>query len=358
MNRFLLQIAFGLVLASSLSAQDEGASADFKQRANQWMVSGDAAKRKAAYRSWMQLGAEAQPDYHKALDAAAKHHSKQLDELVRGRTVAANPYAAHLALAKQLDEERVRVMALIKTDWKKDAAKIKMLREEMTKLEKLWSRVNRLAAADTKRFDAALEGTLGGMLEVAREQERFDMDSETSSMTDEELGAYLLKDHVEGSVLPAQRERFEVTRKQAAALAAVEKDNAALEHWASATMKSFATLLNKERGITGLSLLRLEEKLCAATRGHSEDMARLGFFAHESPVEGKTSPWDRARLAGFTGNASGENIFMGSPGFAAAYQAWFGSDGHRFIMFGEGANVLGVGIAGVHWTLNTGKTGD
>ena len=47
---------------------------------------------------------------------------------------------------------------------------------------------------------------------------------------------------------------------------------------------------------------------------------------------------------------------MGSSGFDAAYSAWFGSDGHRFIMFGDGCNVLGVGISGKHWTMMTGKS--
>jgi uncharacterized protein YkwD len=357
MKRLLLQLLLGLMVVSGGLGQDEGASAEFKRRANLWMVSSDAAKRKAAYRSWLQLGPEALPDYQAALELAAKYHSKQLDELSRGRSSAGNPYAAHHDVAKQLDEERPRVMELIKTDWKKDGAKIKMLREEIAKLEKLWAKVQRLAAADTKRFDAALDATVAGMMEVAREQERFDKDSDTAEMDDEELREYVLKNHVEGSFLVPQRDRMEATKKVVAELAEVEKDNAALGRWASAAMKSFATLLNHERAVTGLKPLRLEEKLSDATRGHSEDMARLGFFAHESPVEGKKSPWDRARLAGFTGNGNGENIFMGSANFDAAYHAWFGSDGHRFIMFGSGCNVLGVGISGVHWTMMTGNLG-
>lgn len=355
MKRFVLQLVLGLMVVSWVPGQEEGASAEFKRRANLWMVSSEAAKRKAAYRSWLQLGKESLPEYRAALELAAKFHSKQLDELSRGRSPAANPYAAHHDEAKQLDEERTRVMELIKTDWKKDGGKIKMLRDEMAKMEKRWSKVQRLAAADSKRFDASLEATVGGMMEVARELERFEESSDTAKLDDEELRAFVLKNHVEGSFLIPQQERLAATRKEGADLAAVEKDNAALGRWASAPMKSFATLLNHERVVMGLNGLRLEEKLCDATRGHSEDMARLGFFAHESPVEGKKSPWDRAKLAGFTGGANGENIFMGSASPDAAYHAWFGSDGHRFIMFGSGSNVLGVGIAGVHWTMMTGN---
>jgi uncharacterized protein YkwD len=105
----------------------------------------------------------------------------------------------------------------------------------------------------------------------------------------------------------------------------------------------------------GLRPLRIEEKLSAAAEGHSSDMASGGFFAHESPVPNKKTPWDRAKLAQFDGNASGENIFMGSTDPNSAYGGWFGSDGHRFIMFSEGPNCCGVGVSGVHWTFMTGS---
>lgn len=353
MKRLLAQLVIGVMVTTFATGQEEGASVEFKRRANQWMTSADPAKRQAAYRSWLQLGKGGMADYQQALEAAAKYHSKRLDELSRGRS-SANPYQAHQELAKQLDDERARVMPLIKTDWKKDSAKIAMLREEMGKLEKLWTRVNRLAAADTKRFDSELDAAVGGLIEVTREQARFDKESETAGMDDDDLRAYVLKNHVEGCVLLPQRERFDATRAAAAELAKVEKENADAGRWATAAMKSFATILNRERCVMGMIPLRLEEKLHDATQGHSEDMARLGFFAHESPVEGKKTPWDRARLAGFEGNSAGENIFMGSASPDSAYHAWFGSDGHRFIMFG-GGNVLGVGVSGVHWTMMTGN---
>ncbi|MDP4791949.1 MAG: hypothetical protein NWR99_08690, partial [Verrucomicrobiales bacterium] len=53
------------------------------------------------------------------------------------------------------------------------------------------------------------------------------------------------------------------------------------------------------------------------------------------------------------------NLAAQQPEIAAtlskAYDAWFASDGHRFIMMGKGPNVLGVGIAGNHWTMMTGR---
>lgn len=355
MKRRVLQLLVGLMMACWAQGQEDGATPEFKRRANQWMTAPDPAKRKAAYRSWLMLSEEAMPDYRTALEAAAKFHAKQLTDLLGGRSLP-NPYAAHQTEAGPLDKDRQRVMPLIKTDWKKDPAKIKVLRDELKMLAKRWSKVQRLATADTTKFDATLEAALGAMTEVARELERFDANGLTPTLTDEELQKSLLAGCANGNTVAPQRERLALTRTAVAELAAVEKHNATLARWATPTMKSFATLLNAERGLMGFAPLRLEEKLSAATLGHSGDMARLGFFAHESPVEGKTTPWDRARLAGFVGNGTGENIFMGSPNFAAAYMAWFGSDGHRFILFGDGCNALGVGVSGVHWTMMTGSS--
>jgi len=350
----VIVLVFPMVLPVFGQETDGPPSAEFVRRANQWMVSSEAGKRKASYLSWKQMGPEALPEYQKGLEAARKHHSKVLEEVARGRASITNPYAAHHTLAVELDDERVRVMALIRTDWQKDGTKVKMLRTEMEGLEKLWERVNRLAAADTTKFDALVDGAVEGLAEVARELEAFDADLETVAVEDEDLRAYLMRDNLEGEHLMRQRQRFALTLDEVAVHAAAEKAHAGLEKWASATMKEFANLLNRERVIAGLPPLIMEEKLSDACLGHSLDMARLGFFAHESPVPGKKSPWDRAKLAGFEGSGSGENIFMGSTSHSAAYHAWFASDGHRFIMFG-GGNTLGVGIAGSHWTMMTGN---
>ncbi len=341
---------------SALHAQGTGPTAEFKQRVNPWMVSVETVKRKAAYRAWLQLGPEWLPEYHKALSAAANYHTTKLNELAGARGVA-NPYAAHQEVANRLDGERLRVMALIKTDWHKDPSKVQMLRAEVAKVAELWSHANRLAAADTKRVDATLNASVGGMMEVARELERFDNAAATTAMDEPTLKSHLLKDQVKAGIMLQHRERFELTRHQATALATVDKANASLGQWATTPIKNFIVLLNRERAIMGLKPLRLEEHLATAARGHSEDMVRLNFFDHTSPVPGKSSPAERARLAGFTGPGTGENIYYATKAtFNSAYQAWFGSDGHRFNMFGGEWNVAGVGVAGTHWTLMPGQT--
>ena len=108
------------------------------------------------------------------------------------------------------------------------------------------------------------------------------------------------------------------------------------------------TAVNAIRITCGLRPLTFDPKLCEAAAMHSRDMEKVGFFAHESPLPGKTTPWDRARLSGTT--ASGENIYMGSTVGADAIKAWFLSPGHHKNMFGEGHVRQGLGRSGRHWT--------
>jgi hypothetical protein len=283
-----------------------------------------------------------------------KHHDQQIDKLARGEGNS-NPYEAHDAALGELESERKRVMELIRTDWKKDGKKVAMLREEMAALAKLHAKVTKLASANTASFDTALDAAVQGMCETTRELERFDPEAGSKSLDDEQLESKLVSDHIHGSHLVKLRNRLQGTRDAMARLEEATKANKEGGRWIDGGMREFSVVLNRERDICGLAPLRLEEKLSDACKGHSADMARLGFFAHESPVPGKKSPWDRAKLAGFSGSASGENIYMGSTNHQAAYDGWFGSDGHRFIMFSDGPNVLGLGIAGSHWTLMTGR---
>jgi uncharacterized protein YkwD len=110
---------------------------------------------------------------------------------------------------------------------------------------------------------------------------------------------------------------------------------------------------NLWRLLVGLNACVLDPNLCDAARDHSKDMAEKGFFAHESPVPGKTSPWDRAK--NFNTTASGENIFAGSPSSHSANSGWFYSPGHHKNMFSPGQVRIGLGQHGSHWTQMFGR---
>jgi len=105
--------------------------------------------------------------------------------------------------------------------------------------------------------------------------------------------------------------------------------------------------LNLTRNLLGLPALMIDLKLCEAARDHSQDMQKLGFFSHESPVPGKKTPWDRAKRFGTT--ASAENIAAGYQDGRAANLGWFHSPGHHRNMLGNHRRV-GVGRAGGYFT--------
>lgn len=110
--------------------------------------------------------------------------------------------------------------------------------------------------------------------------------------------------------------------------------------------------LNLMRNLLGLNACLIDLKLCAAARDHSNDMMTLKFFAHESPVAGKKTPWDRA--ARFGTSASAENIAMGYPDGQAANLGWFHSPGHHKNMLGNHTRV-GLGRAGAYYTQMFGR---
>ena len=96
---------------------------------------------------------------------------------------------------------------------------------------------------------------------------------------------------------------------------------------------------NEARVQNGLQPLAWDPLLCKMARMHSEDMARRGYFAHETP-EG-LEPKDRSRALGLLHfRVLAENIAF-NKGFADpgafAVERWMTSGGHR-------ANILYIGF--------------
>lgn len=113
--------------------------------------------------------------------------------------------------------------------------------------------------------------------------------------------------------------------------------------------------VNAYRELLGLAPLSISPELVLAARSHSLEMQNLKYFSHTSPTPGSGSFTQRAKLAGFTGFASGENIFFGLPGGQAAFNAWFNSPGHHQNMVNPGHRLIGVGRSNTHWTQVFGK---
>jgi uncharacterized protein YkwD len=110
--------------------------------------------------------------------------------------------------------------------------------------------------------------------------------------------------------------------------------------------------INAARTRRGLGRLRVSVRLRSAARVHSLDMARRGFFSHDSG-DG-TSPSDR--LARFYPSAAkiGEALLEWSPDVTAgeAVQTWLSSPEHRAILLDPGFREIGV--SAVHATAGAG----
>jgi uncharacterized protein YkwD len=169
----------------------------------------------------------------------------------------------------------------------------------------------------------------------------------------------LLADWKQDPPLPVQdylakieKELASCTTPEEEANRKVYEENAKLARQLDGNLVSGMEGVNAMRVMCGLNALLYDLKLCEAARGHSADMERLNFFAHESPVPGKKTFTDRAALAGTT--ASGENIYMGSAVSVDAIKAWFLSPGHHKNMLGEGHKRQGLGRVGKYWTQEFG----
>jgi uncharacterized protein YkwD len=117
--------------------------------------------------------------------------------------------------------------------------------------------------------------------------------------------------------------------------------------------------INAFRTAHGLMRLKVSGSLTGAADGHSTQMARLGFFSHDS-ANGQSFSQRIAQAyspRGFRSWTVGENLVWGGPdiGAARAFRLWLSSPPHR-------ANLLNarwreVGLGAVHSTSAPGVYG-
>lgn len=101
-------------------------------------------------------------------------------------------------------------------------------------------------------------------------------------------------------------------------------------------------LVNAERRRARCPAVHLDEGLRSAARAHSADMAAHNEMSHEG--SDGSSPWDRARRAGYDAALS-ENVAMGYATAEAVMDGWMNSPGHRENILNCEARATGVGLA-------------
>lgn len=100
-------------------------------------------------------------------------------------------------------------------------------------------------------------------------------------------------------------------------------------------------LLNAERTSRGLAALELDPRLVPIARQHSEEMFRLKYFGHQSPVSG--SPFDRIAAAKIGYSRAGENLAY-AQSVAVAHRGLMDSEGHRENILRSEFTGVGIGV--------------
>ncbi len=137
----------------------------------------------------------------------------------------------------------------------------------------------------------------------------------------------------------------------AAVLAAVLANPAQADPVAGA-----AEALNAYRAARGLPPVTLSAKLQKAAQSHGSDMAKRGYFAHNSP-DGST-PAKRARRAGYRYCYIAENIAKGQKSLDQVMQGWANSPPHARNMSSAEAREFALSRSdGNIWVMMLGRSG-
>lgn len=319
-----------------------------------FLESDNPAHRAATYKACRERGEDFRVTYRKMLERARASHARKFTTTVNDLLGERTPAGRMTGAWRAWENSSKTARGFVQTNHEKN-------KPELDKMDRLF------AAAESDW--ATLRGPRGRNDPAPDDPVLARITDATSALVEisRELAWCLDPDRPfeEPSILELEREfaldtlASEFLAAHAAFTATVSSLKEAHEYnqrqsWADARQKEFARILNERRAVLGLQPLRLNENLSTACRKHSEEMERLGYFSHESPVAENKTFGMRARNAGFEG-ATGECIYRGDSNPASAERAWWYSCGHRLINYASGPDTLGIGIRNSHWTLNTGS---
>lgn len=112
-------------------------------------------------------------------------------------------------------------------------------------------------------------------------------------------------------------------------------------------------LCNAERKKAGLKPLSINWEVARVARYKSEDMKKMNYFSHESPVYG--SPFDMLKSFNIKYKTAGENIAKGQRTAQAVVTAWMNSPGHKANILNASYTETGVGFCEgnntTYWTM-------
>jgi len=143
-----------------------------------------------------------------------------------------------------------------------------------------------------------------------------------------------------------EREELESWRK-------IEAYNGLMEKQVSSSVREQLEITNGYRAMFRHRPVAVVKQLNDAAQGHADEMAKLGYMAHMSPTPGRTTPYDRMQLAGYSAGVS-ENLAL-HDGALGAHNGWCGSSGHHRNLLDPAHTELGIGSNGRLWVQNFGR---
>jgi uncharacterized protein YkwD len=102
-------------------------------------------------------------------------------------------------------------------------------------------------------------------------------------------------------------------------------------------------LVNRSRRRGGCGPLTVDRRLIQAANRHASDMARRGYFAHESPNGERAG--ERVEDQGYEWSRYGENIARGQDSVAQVINGWMHSPEHRENIMDCELTQVGLGLA-------------
>jgi len=199
------------------------------------------------------------------------------------------------------------------------------------------------------KADATLERQLAHFDEVAAELKGKAVDVEDAVADVDFLRSYLGKKFTVQDFYRTPDEQ-ELLRYSVE----VMEDNAQVKGDITEIEREQVRVTNLYRMMFGRWPCRIVEPLVLSSRGHCQEMSRLGYFGHFSPTPGRRTPYDRMRLAGYQFGAS-ENCVMGQSTPQGAHDAWCHSSGHHRNLLMPEWTEMGTGHDGRYMTQNFGR---
>jgi uncharacterized protein YkwD len=135
-------------------------------------------------------------------------------------------------------------------------------------------------------------------------------------------------------------------QKPAATLAAAQREvspSSVSTSPGAPVQQQVLALVNENRRRGGCGDLTLDRRLIAAAYGHAADMARRGYFAHES-MNGEGAG-ERVQDAGYRWSRYGENIARGPSSPFEVVDGWMHSPVHRENIMDCQLHQMGIGLA-------------